>query len=113
MGTGSQASRQRFPFDCDDLFSSALSALKAEGFKVRHLDRTIGRISASTGMSLFSWGENLTLTIEPDGDGGAVLGIESSLKVGVNLAGNHRHSKNFDKIVRATSRELKRMTPRS
>jgi hypothetical protein len=57
-------------------------------------------------MSLFSYGENLTLIIEKVDDVSSTVSMESSLKVGFNIGGAHRHQKNFDKIIQELSKFL-------
>ena len=76
------------------------------GMSVKNHDRVIGRITASSGMSLFSWGENITVVVEKVDEDSCVVGIESALKVGFNVGGAHRHQKNFDRIITALSKKL-------
>jgi len=57
-------------------------------------------------MSLFSWGESLTIVIDKVDENSTIIGIESALKVGLNLAGVHRHQQNFNKIIAALSQNL-------
>ena len=66
----------------------------------------IGRITASAGSSWFSWGENITIVVERIDAATTRIAIDSSLKVGINLAGAHRHIKNFEKIIAALSSHL-------
>lgn len=106
MSITSQGTQQKFPFPYDDVFDGAVAVMPRIGFSLKSQDRVIGRITASTGMSLFSWGENLTVVIEKLDDTRTVIGIESSLKVGINMAGAHRHAKNFNKLVEALSAHL-------
>lgn len=64
MSISSQATQQNFPFSYDAVFDGLTEVITKVGFKLKSADKVIGRISASTGMSLFSYGENLTLVIE-------------------------------------------------
>ena len=105
MITSSQATQQKLPFPYDDVFDGICEVIPKLGFKLKSSDKVIGRVSASTGMSLFSYGENLTITVEKL-DEGTLVGIESALKVGLNFAGTHRHSKNFDKLIESLSKHL-------
>jgi len=45
--------------------------------------------------------------VNADGEKSCIVGIDSSLKLGVNVTGAHRHQKNFDKIIYALSNKLK------
>lgn len=108
MSFASQGTQQRFPFPYDDVFQGLLEVIPHIGMKLKSHDAVIGRITASTKMSLFSYGENVTIGVEPLGDSATMLSLESSLKVGMNAAGAHRHSKNFDQIIETLSQYLQR-----
>jgi hypothetical protein len=106
MSIASQATQQRFPFGYDQVFEGLTKVIPQLGMNLKSQDKVIGRITASAGMSLFSWGENLTLVVEKLDEKYTLVSIESSLKVGMNVAGVHRHQKNFDKIIEALSMHL-------
>jgi hypothetical protein len=106
MSIASQSTRQKFPYSYDSVFDGLLKILPAVEMKVKTADKVIGRITASAGMSLLSWGENVSIVVERDGDLSTIVGIDSSLKMGTNIAGAHRHQKNFDKIIFELSRHL-------
>ena len=106
MSFSSQATQQRFPFAYDAVFDALVKVLPSVDMSVKTTDKVIGRITASAGMSLFSWGENLTLIVEVMDASNTNVGIESALKLGGNFTGAHRHQKNFDKIIYALSQRL-------
>jgi len=106
MSLTSQATQQKFPFPYEAVFDSTLQAITNCGMKVKSTDKVIGRITASVGMSLFSYGENITVIIESINDTTTSVGMESALKIGFNLAGAGKHQKNFDKVIAETSRLL-------
>jgi hypothetical protein len=110
MSLSSQSTQQKLPFPYDAVFDGVVSVIPQAGFKLKSQDKVIGRITASAGISLFSWGENLTIVVEKIDDRSTLVGIESGLKVGVNLAGVHRHAKNFDKLIAALSTHLQSRT---
>ncbi len=103
MGFGSQETQQQFPFPFDEVYDGILIVLPSLGMVVESEDRVIGRITASARMSAFSWGESLALRVEAIDGTSALVGIESALKVGVNIAGTHRHVQNFNSIISALS----------
>ncbi len=103
MSFGSQSTQQKFPFSFDDVFDGVVAVIPKIGFTLKSQDRVIGRIVASAGMSLFSWGENLTIVVEKLDDSRTLVAIESTLKVGMNVAGAHRHAKNFNRLIEALS----------
>ena len=106
MSFASTDTQQKFPFPYDAVFDGLVSVIPQAGFKLKSHDKVIGRITASAGASLFSWGENLTIVVEKIDGGTTGIGIESHLKAGINLAGAHRHAKNFNKLISALSAHL-------
>lgn len=106
MAFANSTTRQVFPFAFDRVYESLIEVLPRHGFKIQEHDKVIGRIQASSGMSLFSWGENLALSVLRQDPENTVVEIDSSLKLGANLAGAHRHAKNFQTIIMALSRHL-------
>ena len=106
MSIASQATQQKFPFNHDQVFDGLVRVIPQTGLSLKSEDKVIGRITASAGMSLFSWGENLTIIIEKVDEKSTLVAIESSLKLGANITGAHRHQKNFEKIIEALSAHL-------
>lgn len=110
MSLSSQATQQKFPFTYEAVFNGLLEVIPQTGMSLKSNDKVIGRITASAGMSLFSWGENLTIIVEKIEDNSTLVAIESALKMGANLTGAHRHQKNFEKIISSLSQYLQRNT---
>lgn len=106
MSIASQSTQQKFPFPYAEVFDGLIAVIPNIGFSLKSQDRVIGRITASTGVSLFSWGENLTIVTEKIDEKNTLVGLESALKLGVNLPGAHRHAKNFNKLIEALSGHL-------
>jgi hypothetical protein len=102
----SAGTRQRFPFPADQVFAGLKSVLPAAGYEVKSADALIGRIVASAGMSAFSWGEDISISVEPEGEEAAVVTLQSGLKVGINTAAAHRNTQNAERIIGALSRYL-------
>ena len=111
MSISSQSTQQKFPYGYDQVFDSVIAMIPQIEFSLKSQDRTIGRVTASTGMSLFSWGENLTIVVEKVDSTTTSVGIESALKLGINVGGAHRHSKNFNKLIEAISEHLSKKKP--
>ena len=107
MGISDHKSQQKFPFSYERVFQGLLIILKPEGFNVQNHDIVIGRITASASMSAVSWGEYVAIIVEKIDEANTLITIESSLKVGMNIAGAHRHSQNIERIIRALSYYLK------
>lgn len=106
MSFASQGTQQKLPFSYDAVFDGIVAVMPTIGFSLKSQDRVIGRITAGTGMSLFSWGENLAIVVEKVDDRSTLVSIESTLKVGINVTGAHRHAKNFNKLIEALSWHL-------
>ncbi|MDU2940139.1 MAG: hypothetical protein E7B59_13330 [Enterobacteriaceae bacterium] len=107
MSFANQSTQQAFPFPADIAYEKLLEAIPEVGMSVKQKDESLRRVSVSAGMSLFSWGENVSIVVNSDGEKSCVVGIDSSLKFGANVTGAHRHQKNFDKIIYALSTKLK------
>lgn len=111
MGSFESGGGQRFPYTHDQVFTGLLKILPQNGFKVKSHDKDIGRIECSSGASLFSWGENISISTEEIDPYSTRLNIQSGLKVqGTRQAiitGEGRNLKNVTVIVSALSNYLK------
>lgn len=103
MSLSSQSTHQKFPFPYGAVFDALVAAIVHSRFRLNSQDKLIGRISASTNVSLFSYGENLTIRVEKQDETNTLVMLESGLKVGINLAGSPRHARNFDTIIGTAS----------
>lgn len=101
-----QSAEHVFPFEFDRVFDALVLAIPRCGFSLKDLNKQIGRVTASSGMSAFSYGENIAFSVYKVNEYSTALSISSALKVGVNIGGAHRHQKNFDSILRAMGFEL-------
>lgn len=108
MSIGSQATEQSFQFPKEVVLEALKDVLPSIGMQPTRVDMFIGRIEASGGMSAFSWGEKISIIVEAVDPGTSIVKIESSLRVGGNITGNHRHHKNFSKIIFTLSEYLQR-----
>lgn len=107
MSVSSQSTSQLFPYAPDQVFRAFVEAVSLCGMELQSDDETLGRISAKAGMSLFSWGEQVSIRIEDAGSGSSKATLESALKFGLNLSGAHRHAKNFEALISKASEVLK------
>ena len=111
MSVSSQTTHQAFPFEHQSVFRALVQVIPELGMSIRSRDETLGRISVSAEMSLFSWGENVTIIVDRTRSGLTDVCIESALKFGLNVAGVQRHQRNFDKIISALSEHLQARYP--
>lgn len=107
MSLASQSTQQKMPYPAGVVYEKLLEAIHRVGMSIKQKDEMLKRVSVSTGMSMFSWGENVSIVVNDIDDKTSVVSIDSSLKLGVNLAGAHKHQKNFDKIIYSLSDILK------
>ncbi len=102
---------QRFPYTYDQVFSGLLPVIPAEGLKLKSHDKDIGRIECAAGMSMMSFGENISISVE-DIDGFSTrVDIQSGLKFQGNrnaiFTGEGRNAKNVRTIISALTNYLK------
>jgi hypothetical protein len=107
MGIGDQISRQQFPVAAARVYANLPGVLEGEGFKIVSRDDFLKRVTASAGMSLLSWGENITVGVNELSPTASEVSVESSLKLGTSWTGAHRNQKNIEKIISALSRSLR------
>ena len=99
-----------FPFSRDVVFRAVSEAVGGiSGIQVEHSDPLAGRLSIKTGMSAFSWGERVTVTVAANGGRAAQVQIGSAPKTVFGSATTHsKNQKNVEQILRATSDVLQR-----
>ena len=56
-----------FPGGLDRVFDACMKAVPHCGFRVAAADPAYGHIEAKASVGLRSWGENITITVAPDG----------------------------------------------
>ncbi|CNI05446.1 hypothetical protein [Yersinia pekkanenii] len=112
MGFASQSTQQQFPYNADFVFDVLEKAVENVGMSIKESDRSLRRATVSVGMSLFSWGENVSISVNKIDDESSVVAMDSSLKFGASVAGSHKHQKNFDKIIYSLSNVLKELHPK-
>jgi hypothetical protein len=87
---------------------------KLDGFSVERVDDKIGSISIKAGLSLWSWGENITLSLSETPNGNTQVSILSTPKTGIALGGAldmGKNRKNIGAIMRSLSQELNNYQP--
>jgi hypothetical protein len=100
---GSQVVRLAAPYQ--EAFEATLQALPTVSMSIRAADPQQGVITASTGVSLTSWGEDLTIRLGAAEDGqGTELWMESKMKFGLVNWG--KHQKNFQAVANAVQARL-------
>jgi hypothetical protein len=97
---------KKFQFSYEDVFNGLANAIKSVGFslKIRNFDN--GHILASTGISLFSWGEDINIYVTEIDDYNTSVSLSSDLKVSLNFAAASKHEENFYKIINHLNKYL-------
>ncbi|MCL2860393.1 MAG: hypothetical protein FWF46_07590 [Oscillospiraceae bacterium] len=98
------------PYSIDDTFDALKKALaNIKQFKVDRVDDIMKIIYAKAGVSVFSWGEKITIQLQ-ENDKGTAVSVLSTPKTGVMLGGMMdmgKNRKNIDTLLNALSDELK------
>jgi hypothetical protein len=88
------------------VFAHVLKVLPEEGFAIKQIDEIICRVIASTGLSMFSFGENIFISLKRVDDENTVMSIESKLKI-FSLSGIPRNRKNIETIIFAVRKSIR------
>lgn len=98
------------PYTPEDTFQALKKALnKLSEFKVDKVDENLKTIYAKAGVSLFSWGENITISVGKSSDGTAEVSLLSTPKTGAMFGGAMdmgKNRRNLGLISDALSKEL-------
>lgn len=98
-------------YSIDDVFAAFNNGLpKLKGFKVVKADKTLWKFDLKAGVSAFSWGENLTVSLVTLPDGKTEAAITSTPKTGIMFGGAldmGKNRKNINAIFNCLSEQLK------
>lgn len=103
------------PYTKEQVFvaiESSISRLK--GMEISKIDKITGHILVKAGVSLFSWGENIPISLSELSNGYTHICITSTPKTGALFGGVTdlgKNRKNIEQIIEAISMGLKDMTP--
>jgi hypothetical protein len=104
-----------FPYHKDDVFDALLRAIPTiKGMQVDKADKLAGHIFAKAGMSLWSWGENIPISVIEVSHGRTRVSITSTPKTGVMFGGAFdmgKNRKNIELIMAETSSILRSKLP--
>lgn len=98
------------PFSLSDVYDALKKALpKLQGFTIDHYDDLTKTAYLKAGVTLFSWGENMTVSLGEIPNRGTAVSILSTPKTGVMFGGAMdmgKNRKNIELIMGALSTEL-------
>lgn len=105
----SQTGVAEFSYPKDVVFKAVQEAAGlVKGMKVDSASEASGTIQIKVGMSAFSWGENVDLSVVSVGPWSAQVRVTSSAKVGFNATASGKNKKNFRELITAISDVLTR-----
>lgn len=98
-----------FPFSKAVVFRALSEAVPSiAGMKVERQDDLATRLDVSVGMSAFSWGEKVSISVTSTGPKSSVIGVASGAKTILGSATVHgKNRKNVAQIIARTSDILK------
>ena len=64
----------------DATFAAVLRAVEAVGMKLKEADDTRGVVTATTGVTISSWGERVEVRVTPDGPSSSSVTVSIALK---------------------------------
>ncbi len=88
-----------FGYDLNTVFGAVLQAASPAGLSVVNYDTVNGIINLSKGMSLFTWGESITVMMGVIPDGRTGLTIISSPNLGTEFAARSQNRKNAEALA--------------
>ena len=94
-----------FPFSKQVVFRAVCSALEdMKGMKITNKDELASRVDVKTGMSAFSWGENISISISGKSEIESTVSVQSASKTIFGSATTHgKNRENIREIIRRTS----------
>ncbi|WP_204339998.1 MULTISPECIES: SHOCT domain-containing protein [Rhizobium] len=98
-----------FPFPKAVVFRAVCQAVKElQGFTAENVDELTARIELKTGMSAFSWGEKITVSVVSSGPGASTISVGSGAKTIFGSATSHgKNKRNVSEIIGQTSKILR------
>lgn len=88
------------------LRAAALQLQREKNYSLKASDDITRRVVMKTGISLMSWGENITISIIAEPNGTSSISISSGTKTGTPLDFG-KNNKNINEIMDAFSKQLK------
>lgn len=94
-------------YNIDKVFDAVIKAAESlSGFSVKNSNRLTHSISINVGMSLFSWGEQMTVSLNDLAENKTEIAFSSGSKLGTEFAANSKNRKNIDNLMNAMSNYL-------
>ena len=88
------------------IFDKLKKICSESGFNLDSVEETNKRLKLSSGLSLFSYGENIEVVINRDKDGGSCVHINSKPKIWFNITAEGNNKRNVQQIFELIEKEL-------
>ena len=115
MGMVDHESRIQLAYAPQDVYKALKECVtKLDGFQLDSVDDRMLIVHIKAGMSLFSWGENITATIYPRADGASEVSVLSAPKTGIMFGGAMdmgKNRRNINTILTSLSEALSAYKP--
>ena len=97
---GQQAREFTINHNIEDAFNIVLKAIEeTRSFKVADTDANEYIIRVNVGMSMFSWGEKMTIWLEKIGEEKTIIYFDSRSKLGTEIVANSKNKQNIQKLI--------------
>lgn len=106
MGLSSSASNLVYNQSIDVVYNAILNGAQVVKYKVASADPINHIICLSVPISLFTWGEKLTVNLYTINDGRTSVIFNSESNLGIEIAASSINKKNIDKLIKAMSNFL-------
>jgi len=87
-----------YQYDVYTVFKSLKEICSKSSFVIDSIDESIRRITISTRPSLFSYGENIEVIVQPEGDNKTLVYVKSKPKAFFNITAARAVKRNIQKI---------------
>lgn len=104
-----RSDREYFPYPIGLMHKACINAInKSKNFTLVTDDPSTGEIKARVGMSLWSWGENVTIALTAESDTDTSMIISSNPAFKLTLVDYGKNRRNINTLLAAINAELPR-----
>ena len=94
-------------YSLEKVFDAILKGAESlSGFCVKNSNRVTHSVSINVGMTLFSWGEQMTVSLKDLAEDKTEILFSSASKLGTEFVANTKNLKNIDNLMNAMSKYL-------
>lgn len=108
-------SSAEYPYPSDVVFDALVAAIpQIAGMNIHTTDKLSGRIVLKTGVSVMSWGENVSIVVSESVGGRTRLSVTSTPKTGALFGGAFdlgKNRKNIERLLSSLSDALRATPP--